>query len=99
MINKSQQSGNKSAAALSLATRISEQLMPQMSQMEMGEMGQVEEESMEQPQEQPDPEEQELEGMMEERAETDEFTAKIDVLSQDVTSVKEMLQQLINAKE
>ena len=91
------QSGNKSAAALSLATRISEQLMPQMSQTEMG--GQVEEESMEQPQEQPDPEEQELEGMMEERAETDEFTAKIDVLSQDVTSVKEMLQQLINAKE
>ena len=105
MPNISQQSGDKSAAALSLATRISEQLMPQMSQMEMGqnpmqegEMG-MESQPEDGTEGQEMPEEQEMNEMMDEQDKSAETEAKLDVLSQDMLSVKEMLQQLLNKDE
>lgn len=92
MTKISQQSGDKSAAALSLATRISEQLMPQMSQMEMGEQEQMPEEPI-QTEEQPiqeEPEEKPEEKEMLETMERDE-------MMQD--HMKEMDDKIVQMKE
>lgn len=81
----SNKSGDKSAAALSLVTRISEGLIPKntLSATEGG--SEVPEEP--------------VGSEVEETPEEPKLEAKLDVLSQDVTSVKEMLQQLLNDKE
>ena len=98
MPNISQQPNTKdadrSAAALSFATMVSEGLIPKQPMQEEQNPMQIGEESVQEAPQTPEtaPEEPE------EVDKTDEFEAKLDVLSQDVTSVKEMLQQLLNEK-
>ena len=95
--NISQQllSPDKAAAALSLLTKMSEGLMPKQA-IEQPQQGSETPESAPEQEQIP---EQEIDTKLEEnKAPEANFEAKLDVLSQDITSVKEMLQQLLNEK-
>ena len=76
------------AATLGLATRLSESLMPKAPQE-----APVSPETAPGSEETLDLEEEPT------KEEIPDLEAKFDVLSQDITSVKEMLQQLLNSKE